>query len=80
MLSPGRPASPTPALGSADSARTALPLTFITGFLRDELRVDVGAIDTQLAFWLLGVGSLVVGMLLILRVVARGSPSGLQQL
>lgn len=36
----------------------------------------VGAIDTQLAFWLLGVGSLVVGVLLILRVVVRGSPSG----
>jgi magnesium transporter len=57
-----------------------LPLTFITGFFGMNFEWMVKAIDTQLAFWLLGVGSLVVGVLLILRVVARGSPDGEQQI
>jgi magnesium transporter len=51
-----------------------LPLTFITGFFGMNFEWMVGEIDTQLAFWLLGVGAPVVGVLLILRVVARGSP------
>jgi hypothetical protein len=34
----------------------------------------VGAIDTQLAFLLLGIGTLVAGVALILRLVVRGSP------
>jgi hypothetical protein len=36
----------------------------------------VGEVDTQLAFWLLGIGSLVVGVVLILGLVVRGSPAG----
>ena len=51
-----------------------LPLTFITGFFGMNFDWMVGEIDTQLAFWLLGVGTSVVGVLLILLVVARGSP------
>jgi hypothetical protein len=35
----------------------------------------VGEVDTQLAFWLLGVGTLVLGVVLILRLVVRGSPA-----
>jgi magnesium transporter len=53
-----------------------LPLTFITGFFGMNFGWMVGEIDTQLAFWLLGVGAPVVGVLLILRVVVRGSPGG----
>jgi magnesium transporter len=53
-----------------------LPLTFITGFFGMNFGWMVGEIDTQLAFWLLGVGGPVVGVLLILRVVVRGSPGG----
>jgi magnesium transporter len=53
-----------------------LPLTFITGFFGMNFEWMVGEIDTQLAFLLLGIGTPVVGVLLILRVVARGSPSG----
>ena len=53
-----------------------LPLTFITGFFGMNFAWMVGEIDTQLAFWLLGVGALVVGVLLIMRVIARGSPGG----
>jgi magnesium transporter len=53
-----------------------LPLTFITGFFGMNFEWMVGEIDTQLAFWLLGVGGPVVGVLLILRVVVRGSPRG----
>jgi magnesium transporter len=51
-----------------------LPLTFLTGFFGMNFTWMVDEIDTQLAFWLLGVGAPVVGVLLILRVVARGSP------
>jgi magnesium transporter len=53
-----------------------LPLTFITGFFGMNFGWMVGEIDTQLAFWLLGIGTPVLGVLLILRVVARGSPEG----
>jgi magnesium transporter len=53
-----------------------LPLTFLTGFFGMNFAWMVGEIDTQFAFWLLGVGAPVLGVLLILRVVARGSPGG----
>jgi magnesium transporter len=51
-----------------------LPLTFITGFFGMNFGWMVDRIDTQLAFWLLGIGSLVAGVALIWRLVARGSP------
>jgi magnesium transporter len=51
-----------------------LPLTFITGFFGMNFEWMVDQIDTQLAFWLLGVGSLLAGVALIWRLVARGSP------
>ena len=51
-----------------------LPLTFITGFFGMNFGWMVGEIDTQSAFWLLGLGTPVLGVLLILRLVARGSP------
>ena len=52
-----------------------LPLTFITGFFGMNFEWMIGEVDTQPAFWLLGVGSLVVGVALIWRLVVRGSPS-----
>jgi magnesium transporter len=51
-----------------------LPLTFITGFFGMNFDWMVGRIDTQLAFWLLGVGTPVAGVVLIWRLVVRGSP------
>ena len=51
-----------------------LPLTFITGFFGMNFGWMVGEVDTALAFWLLGVGSLLVGVALIGRLVVRGSP------
>jgi magnesium transporter len=51
-----------------------LPLTFITGFFGMNFEWMIGEVDTQPAFWLLGVGSLVVGVALIWRLVVRGSP------
>jgi magnesium transporter len=51
-----------------------LPLTFITGFFGMNFGWMVGQIDTPLAFWLLGVGSLVTGVALIWGLVVRGSP------
>ena len=51
-----------------------LPLTFITGFFGMNFDWMVDQIDTQLAFWLLGIGTPVVGVALICRLVARGSP------
>jgi magnesium transporter len=51
-----------------------LPLTFITGFFGMNFQWMVGEIDTQLAFWLLGVGTLLAGVALIWRLVVRGSP------
>jgi magnesium transporter len=51
-----------------------LPLTFITGFFGMNFEWMVGEIDTPQAFWVLGVGSLVVGVALIWVLVVRGSP------
>lgn len=51
-----------------------LPLTFITGFFGMNFGWMVEQVDTWLAFWLLGVGSLVVGVALIWRLIVRGSP------
>ncbi len=52
-----------------------LPLTFITGFFGMNFGWMVGQVDTALAFWALGVGSLVVGVVVIWRLVVRGSPA-----
>ena len=51
-----------------------LPLTFITGFFGMNFGWMVEQVDTGLAFWLLGIGSLVVGVALISRLIVRGSP------
>jgi magnesium transporter len=51
-----------------------LPLTFITGFFGMNFGWMVEHVDTGLAFWALGVGSLVVGVGLIWGLVVRGSP------
>jgi len=51
-----------------------LPLTFITGFFGMNFGWMVKQVETGLAFWLLGVGSLVVGVALIWRLIVRGSP------
>jgi magnesium transporter len=51
-----------------------LPLTFITGFFGMNFGWMVDQVDTQFAFWLLGLGTPIVGVVLILRLVVRGSP------
>ena len=51
-----------------------LPLTFITGFFGMNFDWMAGQIDTQLAFWLLGVGTPLAGVALIWRMVVRGAP------
>jgi len=51
-----------------------LPLTFITGFFGMNFGWMVGEIHSPLAFWLLGVGSLVLGVIVIWKVVVRESP------
>ncbi len=50
-----------------------LPLTFLTGFFGMNFAWMVEQIDTQLAFWLLGIGSLAVGVALILLLIVRRS-------
>jgi magnesium transporter len=51
-----------------------LPLTFLTGFFGMNFGWMVKRIDSQLAFWLLGVGSLVVGVAMVWRLVVRTAP------
>ena len=51
-----------------------LPLTFITGFFGMNFDWMVEQVNTQLAFWLLGVGTPILGVALVLRLVVRGSP------
>ena len=55
-------------------ATVFLPLTFITGFFGMNFGWMVGQIDTQSAFWLLGIGALALGVGLIWGLVVRGSP------
>jgi magnesium transporter len=51
-----------------------LPLTFITGFFGMNFDWMIGEIDTQLAFWLLGVGTTLGAALIGWRTVVRKSP------
>jgi magnesium transporter len=51
-----------------------LPLTFLTGFFGMNFGWMVKQIHSQLAFWLFGVGSLVVGVAIIWRLVIRAAP------
>ena len=51
-----------------------LPLTFITGFFGMNFEWMVDQVDSQLAFWLLGIGTPVAGVALIWLLVVRGSP------
>jgi magnesium transporter len=51
-----------------------LPLTFLTGFFGMNFEWMVGVVDTQLAFWLLGIALPVASVALIWRLVVRGSP------
>ena len=51
-----------------------LPLTFVTGFFGMNFDWMIGQIDTQLAFWLLGVGTSLAAALIAWLTVLRRSP------
>ena len=51
-----------------------LPLTFVTGFFGMNFDWMIAQIDTELAFWLLGVGTVLVAALIGWRTVMRRSP------
>ena len=51
-----------------------LPLTFITGFFGMNFDWMVGEVDTALAFWVLGVGTILAAALVAWRSVVRRSP------
>jgi magnesium transporter len=56
-----------------------LPLTFVTGFFGMNFKWLTDRIETPLAFWVLGIGLLVVGVALILGlIVVRGVPLDVQ--
>ena len=51
-----------------------LPLTFVTGFFGMNFEWMVGEVDTALAFWVLGVGTILAAALVAWRAVVRRSP------
>ncbi len=53
---------------------TILPLTFVTGFFGMTFEWMIGQVDTQHAFWLLGVGTSLAAALVAWRTVLRRSP------
>src|SRR3954466_812715 len=55
-------------------ATVFLPLTLVTGFFGMNFGWMVREINSELAFWALGVGAQVVGALLIWRLVSRRAP------
>jgi magnesium transporter len=55
-------------------ATVFLPLTFLVGFFGMNFEWMIGEIDTQLAFWLLGVGTSLAAALIAWRTVVRRSP------
>jgi magnesium transporter len=51
-----------------------LPLTFVTGFFGMNFEWMIGEVDTALAFWILGVGTILAAALTAWRAVVRRSP------
>jgi magnesium transporter len=51
-----------------------LPLTFVTGFFGMNFEWMIGEVDTALAFWVLGVGTILAAALTAWRAVVRRSP------
>jgi len=51
-----------------------LPLTFVTGFFGMNFEWMVGEVDTALAFWVLGVGTILAAAVTAWRAVVRRSP------